>query len=67
MHIFDARFPLAAKARRQEPDAPVADYRRLQQVLGLERVVVVQPTAYGPKPARDCEHDTRRCAVALWL
>ena len=47
MHIYDARFPLAAKARRQEPDAPVAAYRALQSVLGLERVVVVQPTAYG--------------------
>jgi len=47
MHIFDARFPLAAKARRKEPDALVAGYRELQHRLGLERVVVVQPTAYG--------------------
>lgn len=47
MHIFDSRFPLAAKARRQEADAPVSEYRMLQQRLGLERVVVVQPTAYG--------------------
>jgi D-galactarolactone isomerase len=47
MHIFDSRFPLAEKARRKEPDAPVSDYRKVQQRLGLERVVVVQPTAYG--------------------
>ena len=47
MHVYDARFPLAAKARRQEPDAPAADYRQLQRALSLERVVVVQPTAYG--------------------
>jgi D-galactarolactone isomerase len=47
MHIFDARYPLAAKARRKEPDAPVAAYRKVQQALGLSRVVVVQPTAYG--------------------
>lgn len=47
MHIFDSRFPLAAKARREEQDAPVAEYREVQQRLGLERVVVVQPTAYG--------------------
>ncbi len=47
MHIFDARFPLAPKARRREPDAPVSAYRKLQRALGLERVVVVQPTAYG--------------------
>jgi D-galactarolactone isomerase len=47
MHIFDARFPIAAKARRREPDASVEDYRKLQRRLGLDRVVVVQPTAYG--------------------
>lgn len=47
MHVFDGRFPLAEKARRQEPDAPVSEYRKMQQRLGLERVVVVQPTAYG--------------------
>jgi D-galactarolactone isomerase len=47
MHIFDARFPPAAKARRREPAAPVSEYRKLQRALGLERVVVVQPTAYG--------------------
>ena len=47
MHIFEARFPLAPKARRREPDAPVSAYCKLQRALGLERVVVVQPTAYG--------------------
>ena len=47
MHIFDGRFPLAEKARRKEHDAPVSEYRKVQQRLGLERVVVVQPTAYG--------------------
>lgn len=47
MHVFDSRFPLAPNARRQEPDAPAAAYRQVQRRLGLERVVVVQPTAYG--------------------
>lgn len=47
MHVFDSRFPLAEKARRKEPDAPVTEYRRVQRRLGLERVVIVQPTAYG--------------------
>ena len=47
MHIFDSRFPFAAKARRTEPDATVAQYRAVQQRLGLSRVVVVQPAAYG--------------------
>ena len=47
MHFFDTRFPLAAHARRKAHDATVADYRLVQQRLGLSRVVVVQPTAYG--------------------
>jgi D-galactarolactone isomerase len=47
MHFFAARYPLAANARRAEADATVADYRALQARLGLERVVVVQPTTYG--------------------
>ena len=47
MHIYDERFPLAANARRKERDATVAQYREVQKRLGLERVVVVQPTAYG--------------------
>ena len=47
MHVFDSRFPLAEKARRKESDATVSEYRKVQQRLGLERVIVVQPTAYG--------------------
>ncbi len=47
MHFFDSRYPLAPKARREEHDATVSDYREVQHRLGLERVVVVQPTAYG--------------------
>lgn len=46
-HIFDSRFPLGKNALRTEPDARVSDYRKVQQRLGLERVVVVQPTTYG--------------------
>ncbi len=47
MHFFDSRFPLSGNARGREPDAPVSAYREVQRRLGLERVVVVQPTAYG--------------------
>src|SRR5687768_3976759 len=47
MHVYDSRYPLATNARKQERDASVPEYRALQQQLGLERVVVVQPTAYG--------------------
>ena len=47
MHIFDARYPHSPHARRHEPDALISEYRELQRRLGLERVVVVQPDAYG--------------------
>jgi hypothetical protein len=47
MHIFDSCFALAPKARRKESDATVTQYRDVQTRLGLSRLVVVQPTAYG--------------------
>jgi D-galactarolactone isomerase len=47
LNFCAARSPLAANARRAEPEATVADYRALQSRLGLQRVVVVQPTTYG--------------------
>jgi D-galactarolactone isomerase len=47
VHVYDARYPAAATATLFPPDAGVADYRRVQQALGLERVVMVQPTTYG--------------------
>lgn len=47
MHFFGDQWPLAANARKREPEASVAQYRQVQARLGLERVVVVQPTAYG--------------------
>lgn len=47
MHFYDARYPSAPTALFTPPDALVDDYKALQKRLGLERVVVVQPTAYG--------------------
>lgn len=47
MHIYDSRYPVAATARLRPPDATVADYRLVQTSLGLQRVVVVQPSTYG--------------------
>ncbi len=47
MHIYDARFPKAPTAKILHPDAPVSDYLALRRRLGIERTVVVQPTAYG--------------------
>lgn len=47
MHFYDARFPAAPAALITPDDARVEDYRRVQAHLGLERVIVVQPTTYG--------------------
>lgn len=47
MHIYDGRYPVAPSAILRPPDASVADYRLVQAELGLDRVVVVQPTTYG--------------------
>jgi D-galactarolactone isomerase len=47
MHIYDSRYPAAPSAVLRPADASLADYRRFQALLGLDRVVVVQPTTYG--------------------
>ena len=46
MHIYDPRFEVKRKGKAASRPATVADYRRIQQRLGLERVVVVQSSAY---------------------
>ncbi|MGZ5146430.1 MAG: amidohydrolase family protein [Burkholderiales bacterium] len=45
MHIYDLRFKASGHVPPRQ--ATVTDYRRIQGRLGLERVVVVQSTAYG--------------------
>jgi D-galactarolactone isomerase len=49
MHFYDTaeRYPVAPTAAFLPPPARVDDYRKVQARLGLERVVVVQPSAYG--------------------
>ncbi len=47
IHFYDDRFPPAPGAVLHPPNAGIADYRSVQRSLGLERVVVVQPTTYG--------------------
>jgi D-galactarolactone isomerase len=47
MHIYDHRFPLASSATFDPPDALVPRYLAMRKRLGVERNVVVQPTAYG--------------------
>ncbi len=47
VHIYEDRFALAASATFRPPHAPVSAYRQVQRALGLDRVVLVQPTGYG--------------------
>ncbi len=47
VHFYDHRFTAAPTAQILPPDATVADYRKVQETLGAQRVVVVQPTTYG--------------------
>ena len=47
IHIYDSRYPKAPTARILAPDALVSDYRKVAARLGIERTVVVQPSAYG--------------------
>ena len=47
MHIYEDRFAPAPTAAFKSPHAPVSAYREVQKQLGLERVVVVQPSGYG--------------------
>ncbi len=46
IHIYDNRFPIAPTAKFRPPDAPVHDYLAVCERLGIERTVVVQPSAY---------------------
>lgn len=47
MHFYDDAYPLASSTVLRPPNASADAYRGVQQRLGLERVVVVQPTTYG--------------------
>ena len=47
MHFYDSRYQAAPSSLLRPPDATVEDYRAIQAVLGLQRVVVVQPSTYG--------------------
>ena len=47
MHVYEDRFALAPSATFKPPHAPAAEYQKVQAALGLQRVVVVQPTGYG--------------------
>lgn len=46
-HIYDPRFPMAWRRLAGVSGATVGDYRLLQERIGVERAVIVQPAAYG--------------------
>ncbi|HEX6959264.1 MAG TPA: amidohydrolase family protein [Ferrovibrio sp.] len=46
IHFYDSRYE-AVPGTPTPPDASVSDYRKVMAWLGIERVVVVQPNAYG--------------------
>src|ERR1700694_5835210 len=49
VHIFDpARFPYAAKRVYTPPKALIEDLLELHKALRMDRVVIVQPSVYGP-------------------
>jgi D-galactarolactone isomerase len=47
IHFYDHKYPTAPTALVTPPDARPDDYRAMMRRLGLERVVVVQPSTYG--------------------
>jgi D-galactarolactone isomerase len=47
MHIYEPGYAMAQTAIIPPQDGPLADYKQLQARLGLQRVVVVQPSTYG--------------------
>jgi D-galactarolactone isomerase len=47
MHIYHHRYPVAPTAVVKPADASVADYLAARNRIGIDRTVVVQPSAYG--------------------
>ena len=47
LHVYDPRLPMAFPHSRATENATAADYRRLQERIGTQRAIVVQPAAYG--------------------
>jgi len=47
MHIYDPRFTALRPESIPPRQGTVADYRKVRERLGLERVVIVQPSGYG--------------------
>lgn len=48
-HVFGPadRYPVQHRDRYEAPSAPLAEYLKLAEAIGFERLVFVQPSAYG--------------------
>jgi 2-pyrone-4,6-dicarboxylate lactonase len=46
-HVFEPGYPCVAEPLYTFPDGTLAQYLRLTEFLGIERMVLVQPTYYG--------------------
>ena len=47
IHVYDASYPTAKTAKVLPPPASVEEYLAARNALGIDRTVVVQPSAYG--------------------
>ena len=47
VHIYEDKFPLLPDIAWVPTNFPVSSYRKVQESLGLDRSVIVQPTGYG--------------------
>ena len=47
MHVFDDRFPCASNAVLTPPNAALVQYQALQQRLGWQHHLLIQPSSYG--------------------
>jgi D-galactarolactone isomerase len=67
MHLYADRYPRAAGTKPPPAGADVAAYRVVMARLGLQRVVVVQPSAYGTDNActLDAVAELGDCARAV--
>ncbi len=70
MHVYEPGYAMATTALIPPPPGALADYRSVQKRLGLERVVIVQPSSYGIDNTCTLEAvsklgDAARCVVTI--